>query len=104
MPNKSDCIQLLGAELQSQNYKIVNKAKILNNTHPVLNSFFDLRFEEKNIIDISLTHKTDTVYKNQKEYFSDLIIELEDEKHGEYLLSFMFQIKNRIRSLILLWR
>ena len=81
-----DCIQLLGAELQSQNYKIVNKAKILNNTHPVLNSFFDLRFEEKNIIDISLTHKTDTVYKNQKEYFSDLIIELEDEKHGEYLL------------------
>jgi len=86
MPNKSDCIKLLGAELQSQNYKNVNKAKILNNTHPVLNSFFDLRFGEKEIFAISTTHKTDTVYKNQKEYFNDLIIELEDGKHGEYLL------------------
>jgi len=86
MPNKTDCIKLLGAELQSQSYKLVNKAKILNNTHPVLNSFFDLRFMEKDIFVISTTHKTDTVYKNTKEYFNDLIIELEDGKHGEYLL------------------
>jgi len=86
VPKKSDCIQLLGAELQTQSYKVVNKIKILNNTHPVLNSFFDLRFGEKDLIDVSLTHKTDTVYKNQKEYFNDLIIELEDGKNGEYLL------------------
>ena len=99
MPNKSDCIQLLGAELQSQNYKIVNKAKILNNTHPALNSFYDLRFEEKDIIDISSTHKSDTIYKNQKEYFNDLIIELEDGKHGEYLL-----IKEIGKGKLIFWK
>ena len=45
-----------------------------------------MRSEEKDLIDVSLTHKTDTVYKNQKEYFNDLIIQLEDGKNGEYLL------------------
>ena len=30
--------------------------------------------------------KTDTIYENEDDYFKDLLIELNDEKHGEYLL------------------
>ena len=42
--------------------------------------------DNQNIINISPTHKSDTIYENMKEYFKDLLIELDDNKHGEYLL------------------
>ena len=42
--------------------------------------------DNKSIINISATHKTDTIYENMEEYYKDLLIELEDNKHGEYLL------------------
>lgn len=78
------CAELLGARLQTQNYIYANKAKIVNNSHPVFTSFFNL--EDLNIISISATHKTDTIYDNQEEYKKSILIELEDGKKGEYLL------------------
>ena len=33
-----------------------------------------------------MTHKTDTVFNNKQEYLKNLLIELDDNKQGEYLL------------------
>ena len=49
-------------------------------------SFYNLYMNNQNKIEISETHKTDTIYENEDDYFKDLLIELNDEKHGEYLL------------------
>jgi hypothetical protein len=87
MPRKT-CThaKLLGAKIQSQNYKEVNEAKIFNNNHPIFVSFYNLYMNNQNMFKISLTHKTDTVFENQDDFFKDLLIELNDGKHGEYLL------------------
>ena len=84
--NKKGCADLFGAKLIQQNYAFVKKAKILNNSHPIFTSFYQLDFENQKIIDIACTHKSNTVYENIEEYNKDLLIELEDGKHGEYLL------------------
>ena len=78
--------KLIGAKIKSQNYTFTTKAKIYNNNHPIFTSFYNLYMNNQNIIDISTTHKTDTIYENMEEYYKDLLIELEDNKHGEYLL------------------
>ena len=54
--------------------------------------------DNKSIINISATHKTDTIYENMEEYYKDLLIELEDNKHGEYLL-----IKENEKGKIIFW-
>ena len=78
--------ELFGAKIKKLQYTFVKKAKILNNTHPVFSSFYQINLENQSIINISSTHKTDTIYENIEEYNKDLLIELEDGKHGEYLL------------------
>ena len=82
--NKSP-IELLNAKIIHQTYVFVNKAKIKNNSHPVFNSLYNLSYSKDSIIQIELTHKSDTVYNDLEEYNKNLIIELEDGKHGEYL-------------------
>ncbi len=85
---RSSCshAKLLGAKIEIQNYSFKTEARILNNKHPVFISFYNLYMNNQNMITISETHKTDTVYENKDDYFKDLLIELNDEKHGEYLL------------------
>ena len=90
--------QLLGAKIQIQNYVAVTKAKIFNNNHPVFTSFYNLYMNNQNTIAISATHKTDTVYENIEEYYKDLLIELDDNKHGEYLL-----IKDFEKGKLIFW-
>lgn len=86
-PEKGGYCELLGARLQTQSYKSSTKIKILKKNHPIFKSFFDLTSESNNeTININCTHKTDTIYDNYEEYKKDLIIQLEDEKEGEYLL------------------
>ena len=98
--NRKSCInaKFIGAKIQSQNYNTVSKAKIFNNNHPIFTSFYDLYLDNKSIINISATHKTDTIYENMEEYYKDLLIELEDNKHGEYLL-----IKESEKGKIIFW-
>ena len=42
--------------------------------------------QNNSLIDIAETHKTDTVYNDMQEYSKNVLIELDDNKHGEYLL------------------
>jgi hypothetical protein len=87
MPRKACAhAKLIGAKIQSQSYKTANEAKIFNNNHPIFVSFYNLYMNNQNMFKISLTHKTDTVFENQDDFFKDLLIELNDGKHGEYLL------------------
>ena len=80
------CAELLGAKLVSQNYNFVNRVRIVNNSHPIFTSFYQLDYDNQKIIEISQTHKTDTVYENKEEYNKSILMELEDGKNGEYLL------------------
>ena len=86
VPIGGNCIQLLNAQFKSQTYFIPTKAKILNNSHPIFKSHYDLNLANNSLINISSTHKTDTEFIDMKEYYKDLLIELDDNKHGEYLL------------------
>ena len=83
---KDDCIKLLNAKIEQQNYTHSNKARIINNSHPIFKSHYNLNLPNNSLIDIANTHKTDTVYIDMQEYSKNLLIELEDQKHGEYLL------------------
>ncbi len=81
-------IELLNAKLSYQGneaIKIVNKVKIKNNSHPVFNSLYNLSYLKDSVVQIELTHKTHTVYNDIEEYNKNLIIELDDGRHGEYL-------------------
>ena len=80
------CPELLGAKLIRQDYAHTKKAKIINNSHPIFTSYYQLDYKNQEIIDIANTHKTDTVYENKEEFMKDILIELEDGKKGEYLL------------------
>ena len=84
--NKSNCIQLLNAKLEQQNNNGSKKARILNNSHPIFKSHYNLNLENNSLINIAETHKTDTVYNDKQEYLKNLLIELDDNKQGEYLL------------------
>lgn len=63
-----------------------SKAKILNNSHPILSSYYDLNFQKNDLIEIAETHRSSITYNNMKEYLNDLLIELDDGEHGEYIL------------------
>ena len=75
-------------------YKNVKKAKIVKSDHPIFKSFYQLNIYD---IDISETHKTDNIYFDD-EYLEDMIIELEDDLHGEYLM-----VKNYGKGKIIYW-
>ena len=90
--------KFFGAKIQKQDYIFVSKAKIYNNNHPIFTSFYDLYLDNKSIINISATHKSDTIYENMEEYYKDLLIELEDNKYGEYLL-----IKEIEKGKVIFW-
>ena len=81
-----NCTQLLNAKLVLQQYSYINKARILNNMHPIFKSHFNLDLSNNSLIDIAYTHKTDTFFNNKEEYMKNLLIKLEDNKDGEYLL------------------
>ena len=84
--NKSDCIQLLNAKLESPNGTGSVKARILNSSHPIFKSHYNLNLQNNSLINIAETHKTHTVFNDKQEYLKNLLIELDDNKQGEYLL------------------
>ena len=79
---------------KNQGNKRVNLKKIVNKTHPIFSSFYQLN--EYNL-EISLTHRGINKYLNE-EYLKDMIIELDDGFHGEYLL-----IKNYGKGRLIYW-
>ena len=79
---RGESYKLLGATLKNQDKTKVRKAKILKKDHPIFQSYFSF---EQEIFDIAETHKSDTVYPNTN-YLNDLLIELMDNIHGEYLM------------------
>ena len=80
--------ELLGATLvnQNKNYLLVTSATVTKESHPIFNSFYNLNFSKGTPLTISSTHHTDTVFGDLDIYARDLIIELNDNKHGEYLM------------------
>ena len=79
---KGKLYELLGAKLTKRDKTKVTKAKVLKKDHPIFQSYY---FLDKKIFDIAQTHKSDTVYPNNN-YLNDLVIELMDDVHGEYLM------------------
>ena len=77
---------LLNAKFESQNNCKSVKARILNSSHPIFKSLYNLNLQNNSLINIAMTHKTDTVFNNKQEYLKNLLIELDDNKQGEYLL------------------
>jgi len=89
------CYELFNTVLDiNQDFKRVNLKKIVNKTHPILSSFYQLN---ENNLKISITHRCQNKYLD-KEYLKDMIIELEDGLHGEYLL-----IKNYGKGRLIYW-
>ena len=84
--NSAICSSLLKAKLISRLGANKSKARILNNSHPIFNSYYNLNFQKNDLIEIAETHRSCTTYDDMKEYLNDLLIELDDDEHGEYLL------------------
>ena len=78
--------ELLGATLKAQTYTHVRAATVIKESHPIFNSYYNLNFSKGTPLTISKTHHTDTIYSDLDVYARDLLIELNDNKHGEYLL------------------
>ena len=80
--------ELLGATLksQSQNHIITSAATVTKESHPIFNSYYNLNFSKGTPLTISKTHHTDTIYSDLDVYARDLLIELNDNIHGEYLM------------------
>ena len=82
-----DYMELLNAKyIKGRRWTLVEKAKILNNTHPIFKSHYNLDFKKNQIISIDTTHKGAIEFLNKIEYQKELLIELEDGEHGEYLV------------------
>ena len=80
---KGKSYELFDAILTNDRYfKHCNKIKILQNEHPVFSSFYKI---DKNDLSISYTHAGYNKYLN-KDYLNDMVIELDDDHHTEYLL------------------
>jgi len=93
LPGK--CYELFNATITSnRNLKIVNKAKILNSEHPIFSSFYQLNNYN---LQISYTHVGYNKYLD-KDYLKDMVIELDDGAHTEYLL-----IKNYGKGKLIYW-
>ena len=93
-----DDSELLGIKFISQNNPETKKAKMLNNMHPVFTSFYQLDNKNETIIDIAKTHKHNMEFENKEEYKKNLLMELDDGKHGEYLF-----IKDIGKGKLILW-
>ena len=78
--------ELLGATLKTQTYVKTTVATVTKDSHPIFNSYYNLNLTKGTPLTISSTHHADTVYSDLDVYARDLIIELNDNKHGEYLL------------------
>ena len=92
---KGKCHELFNSIMDPEQInRKVNLTKIVNKTHPVFTSFYKLN--EYNL-KFSLTHRGRNKYLDE-EYLKDMIIELEDGFHGEYLL-----IKNYGKGRLIYW-
>ncbi len=78
--------ELLGATLKAQTYVVTTVATVTKDSHPIFNSYYNLNFTEGTTFTISSTHHSDTIYSDLDIYARDLIIELNDNIHGEYLM------------------
>ena len=78
--------ELLGATIKSQTYVVTTVATVIKDSHPIFNSYYNLNFTKGTPLTISNTHHSDTIYSDLDIYARDLLIELNDNKHGEYLL------------------
>ena len=78
--------ELLGATLKVQTYVATTVATVIKDSHPIFNSYYNLNFTKGTPLTISNTHHSDTIYSDLDIYARDLIIELNDNRHGEYLL------------------
>ena len=79
-------IQLLNAKWVEGKCKCVKKAKILNSAHPIFKSHHDLNYKNNDIIDIDTTHRDTIEFINKNEYNKEILVELEDDYNGVYLL------------------
>ena len=93
----SDIIKLIDGTFIGEQTQDVIKAKVINNSHPVFNSYYKLGLNNQQEFEISKTHKHQIIY-NQEEYNKNLFIELSDNRHGEYLM-----IKEYGKGKIVLW-
>ena len=78
--------ELLGATLKNQTYVRVTSATVTKESHPIFNSYYNLNFTKGTPLTISNTHHSDTIYSDLDIYARDLLIELNDNIHGEYLM------------------
>ena len=78
--------ELLGATLLYQPNIITTAATVTKESHPIFNSYYNLNFTKGTPLTIASTHHPDTIYSDLDVYARDLLIELNDNKHGEYLL------------------
>jgi len=78
--------ELLGATLKAQTYTHVRAATVIKESHPIFNSYYNLNFSKGTTFTVSKTHHTDTIYSDLDVYARDLLIELNDNIHGEYLM------------------
>ena len=78
--------ELLGATLKTQTYVKTTVATVTKDSHPIFNSYYNLNFTKGTPLTIASTHHPDTIYSDLDIYARDLLIELNDNKHGEYLL------------------
>ena len=78
--------ELLGATLKVQTYVATTVATVIKESHPIFNSYYNLNFTKGTPLTVSSTHHSDTIYSDLDIYARDLIIELNDNRHGEYLL------------------
>ena len=91
--------ELLGATLKkAQTYVHATAATVIKESHPIFNSYYNLNFSKGTPLTISLTHHTDTIYSDLDIYARDLLIELNDNIHGEYLM-----IKEYGKGKIVFW-
>ncbi len=78
--------ELLGATLKNQTSVFTTVATVTKDSHPIFNSYYNLNFTKGTTFTISNTHHSNTIYNDLDEYARDLIIELNDNIHGEYLM------------------
>ncbi len=90
--------ELLGATLKTQTYVSTTVATVTKDSHPIFNSYYNLNFSKGTEFIIASTHHTDALYSDLDEYARDLIIELKDGRHGEYLL-----VKEHGKGKVVFW-
>ena len=64
----------------------VSDPTVTKESHPIFNSYYNLNFTKGTPLTIASTHHPDTIYSDLDVYARDLLIELNDNIHGEYLM------------------